>query len=163
MSPLSLLSPQLWITAVVIATAGYGAGRLHAWHNAELDEVEQRAEASESARDLERLANRNNSRINDAINKADLAAFAANALAAERLRKLAAARSEAAAACSQLDEPAAGILPDRTRRDLESLAQRANAVTRQLAGLQRYLVEVVAPACQIELPAESGPARSLPR
>lgn len=152
MNLLSLLNPQLWLVGFVLATAGYGTGRLHSWHNSQLQQVALQAEASEAARETERLANRNNSRITDALTKADKAAVAANALAAERLRKLAAARSEAAGACSQLDEPAAGILPDRTRRDLESLAQRANAVTRQLAGLQRYLVEVVAPACPIELP-----------
>lgn len=147
---LSLHNPYTWLIAAALASGGYVSGRLHAWHNQTLQAAAERAEASEAARETERHANRSNTRINDARQKADQAALVANAAAARRLRQLAAARSEAAAACSRLDEPAAGVLPDRTREDLESLAQRANAEVRSLRGLQQYIREVVAPTCNIE-------------
>lgn len=78
-----------------------------------------------------------NERIGNELEAERRKAIDLGALSARRLRDLTAARSAAAAACSRLDEPAAGLLPDRTRIDLESLADRADETARALEAWQQ--------------------------
>lgn len=94
----------------------------------------------------ERADNIENGKVTDELLKDRAMAVAAAASSADRLRKLSSTRSAAATACSRLDEPAAAIVPDRTRTDLESEADRANAVALNLTKLQDYVRRVCRPA-----------------
>lgn len=144
---------RVWITkyalvgALALAGLGWaGAGvqtvRL-AWLQSSTDRAARAA--SEAAREKEQLANTENGKVIDELLKDRAAADAARATSAERLRNLSAGRSEAAAACAGNHETAAANLPDRTRVDLESLADRADEVARQLAAAQGYINKVCRP------------------
>lgn len=102
-------------------------------------------DASEAAREREQLANTENGKVIDELLKDRAAAVDAAASSADRLRKLSATRSAAAAACAGNHEAAAANLPDRTREDLESEADRADEVARQLAAAQAYIARVCRP------------------
>lgn len=141
-----LTTNALWVVlgfaALGWAAAGVQTLRL-AWHEAST--AKSAAEASEAAREKERLANIENGKVTDELLKDNALARAAAASSAERLRNLSAGRSAAAAACAGNHETAAANLPDPTRVDLESQADRADEVARQLAAAQAYITSVCRP------------------
>ena len=140
---MSLLDPRVWAGLGLALAVGYGSGRLQQYVADEKAHAAAMAIASEHARELERNAEKANRNISDALSEANRAAAANGKLAADRLRALSAARSEAAASCSRLDAPAAQLIPERAVGDLVSLAQRADDTARQLESCQRYIREVV--------------------
>lgn len=133
--------PLAWVIAasvIVTALAGshwkaYTAGEHTVQHEWDAERVAQaKAQQEKAAKDAAI-----NERIGNELEAERRKAIDLGALSARRLRDLTAARSAAAAACSRLDEPAAGILPDRTRIDLESLADRADEAARQVSAWQQ--------------------------
>jgi hypothetical protein len=134
------------LALVAAAVWGYGVRERRAGRDevrAEWSAANERA--AEQAREVERNAEKANRGIADALSEANRRASANSRLAADRLRALSAARSEAAAACSRLDAPAASIVPERTGVDLVALAERADDTARQLQACQSYIREVVKP------------------
>lgn len=90
-------------------------------------------------------ANDENGKVTDELLK-DRANYAAAAASADaRLRKLSGAASEAARACSKLDEPAATVIPDNLREALVNEAKRADGYAVDLAKLQDYVTRVCKP------------------
>lgn len=142
---MSFLDPRVLVALCVALLAGYVPGRFHQWRIDEKSHAADMALAAERTREAERNAEKANRGISDALSEANRRAIESERLASERLRALSAARSEAAAACSRLDAPAAGLLPERTRTDIESLAKRADETARQLQACQSYIREVVKP------------------
>lgn len=142
---MSLLDPRAWLAIALALLAAYGSGRYQQWKSDEKSHAAAMAIAAEHTRELERNAEKANRNISDALSEANRAAAANGKLAADRLRALSAARSEAAAACSRLDAPAASVVPDRTSEALIRLAERADDTARQLESCQRYIREVVKP------------------
>jgi hypothetical protein len=141
---LRIAAPLLVLGLLAAGVWGYGvrerrAGRAEV--RAEWAAANERA--AEQAREVERTAEKANRGIADALSDANRRAASAGRLAADRLRAL--SRSEAAAACSRLDAPAASIVPERTGVDLVALAERADDTARQLAACQTYIHEVVKP------------------
>lgn len=141
----SLLGPRLYIVIAVMCGAAYGGGRFQQWRADERSHAADMALASEKAREAERNAEKANRGIADALSEANRRASANSRLAADRLRALSAARSEAAAACARVDAPAIAVIPERTGADLVALAQRADDTARQLEACQSYVREVVKP------------------
>jgi uncharacterized metal-binding protein YceD (DUF177 family) len=142
---LSLLDPRLYIAFAIACGVSYAAGRYQQYRADEKAHAADMALAAEKTRELERNAEKVNQRITDALSEANRRASANGRLAADRLRALSAARSEAAAACSRLDAPAAGTLPGVVRESLVNEAERADELARQLEALQSYVREVVKP------------------
>jgi hypothetical protein len=142
---LSILDPRLYMALAIACGLSYGAGRWTQWRADEKAHTADMAIAAEHAREAERTADRANRGIADALSDANRRAASAGRLAVDRLRALSAASSEAAAACSRLDAPAASIVPERTGVDLVALAERADDTARQLAACQTYVREVVKP------------------
>jgi hypothetical protein len=119
---------------------------LGGWHarGVKADADQLKVVQAQQAKD--RADNIENGKVTDELLK-DRAAFAdAAASSADRLRKLSSTRSPAATACSQLDEPAAAVIPDGTRTDLEHQADTANEVAVNLTKLQDYVRRVCRPA-----------------
>lgn len=141
----SLLDPRLYLAFAIACGVSYGAGRYQQWRADEKAHAADMALAAEKTRELERNAEKVNQRITDALSEANRRASANGRLAADRLRALSAARSEAATACSRVDAPAIAVLPERTGGDLVALAERADETARQLAACQAYVREVVKP------------------
>lgn len=137
----------LHVIAAIAVSSGisFGAGRFYQYRADEKAHAADMALAAEKTRELERNAEKVNQRITDALSEANRRASANGRLAADRLRALSAARSEAAAACSRLDAPAASIVPERTGVDLVALAERADETARQLQACQSYVREVIKP------------------
>lgn len=142
---LSILDPRLYIAIAIACGLSYAAGRWTQWRADEKAHAADMAQAAEHAREAERNAEKENRGIADALSEANRRASANSRLAADRLRALSAARSEAAAACSRLDAPAASIVPERVVRDSVALAERADETARQLQACQSYIREVVKP------------------
>jgi uncharacterized membrane-anchored protein YhcB (DUF1043 family) len=118
---------------------------LGGWHarGVKADADQLKVVQAQQAKD--RADNTENGKVTDELLK-DRAAFAAAAASsADRLRKLSSTRSSAATACSQLDEPAAAVIPDGTRTDLEHQADTANEVAVNLMKLQDYVRRVCRP------------------
>lgn len=141
----SLLDPRLYIVVAVLCGAAYGGGRFHQWRADERSHAADMALAAEAAREAERNAEKANRGIADALSEANRRAATSGRLAADRLRALSAARSEAAAACSRLDAPAASVVSGPVVDDLVALATRADDTARQLEACQAYVREVVRP------------------
>ena len=116
------------------------------WHARSVKADADASRAKDAAAVELRIANTENGKVTDELLK-DRAAFAAAAASsAERLRDLSRTRSAAATACSQLDEPAAAVIPDGTRTDLEHQADVATEVAVNLTKLQDYVRRVCRPA-----------------
>lgn len=141
----SLLDPRLYLVIGALCLAAYGAGRWQQWRADEKSHAADMALAAEKTRELERNAEKVNQRITDALSEANRRASANGRLAADRLRALSAARSEAAAACSRLDAPAISLVPANVGADLVALAERADETARQLQACQSYVREVIKP------------------
>jgi hypothetical protein len=134
------LYAKLLIILAGIALGFMGGWRVNDWRHASNER--DRLEAQQAK---ERADNIENGKVTDELLK-DRAAFAAAAASsADRLRKLSSTRSPAATACSQLDEPAAAVIPDGTRTDLEHQADTANEVALNLTKLQDYVRRVCRP------------------
>lgn len=133
---------------LVLAALGWAAAGVQTLRLAWLQTstAEAATEASEAARAHEKLANTENRKVIDELLHDRAVAADAAASSAQRLRDLSASRSPAAAACAGNHETAAANLPDRTRIDLESQADRADEVARQLAAAQSYITRVCRPA-----------------
>ena len=151
MSPATLLvGAKAWLVqwglvlAMVAAGLGWTTAGVQSLRLAHLQTTTARAaeKASEAAREKERVANIENGKVTDELLQDAARARAAADSSAERLRQLSATRSPAAAACAGNHETAAANLPDRTREDLESQADRADEVARQLAAAQAYITQV---------------------
>jgi hypothetical protein len=142
---ISLLDPRLYLAFAIACGVSYAAGRYQQYRADEKSHAADMALAAEKTRELERNAEKVNQRITDALSEANRRASANGRLAADRLRALSAARSEAAVSCSRLDAPAASIVPERVVTDSLALAERADDTARQLAACQAYVREVVRP------------------
>ena len=109
------------------------------------------ARASETARTHEQQLAARVREISDELQTAQAQRDAASRDAARRLRDLAAVRrtsgpgTATATACSSYDGPAAAVISDATREALVDLATDADAVSKQLAGCQAYIRDVVQP------------------
>ena len=126
---------------LVAFAAGWGA---HVRYRAGVDAREALA-SSEAAREAERLAARNITRITDALTTQRLASDRAATDAADRLRQLAAASPDPAPGCpGRNDDPrsAAAVLPDPALGDLVALAREADAVADRLRACQAVVGEV---------------------
>lgn len=136
------------VGALVLAGLGWAAAGVQTVRLAWLESATAKAttKASEAARGREQLANTENRKVIDELLRDKALADAARDASAQRLRNLSAGRSAAAAACAGNHETAAANLPDRTREDLESQADRANEVALQLAAAQAYITRVCQPA-----------------
>lgn len=139
------LDPRLYLAVALACGLSYAGGRYQQWRHDEKAHAADMAQAAEHAREVERNAEKANRGIADALSEANRRASANGRLAADRLRALSAARSEAAAACSRLDAPAASIVPERVVTDSLALAERADDTARQLQACQSYIREVVKP------------------
>lgn len=152
MSLLRRIPPLAWLC---LALALWGAwGRVEeAKLRAEALEASQKASvealwAGELARQQETRWNSKNMEIADALNQAQIARADAARSAADRLRKLAQARTEhaateaALAACRSYGGPAVRVISDATREALVELATDADKVSAQLAGCQAYVRDV---------------------
>lgn len=140
-----LFNPWVWLTAIALLASSYAGGRWHQYRHQIAAEAKAHLAQSEANREAERLANRANAGVTDALNQARAKAAVSESLASRRLRDLAAARSEAARSCSRLDEPAVGILPPNVGEALVEEAKRADEVVRRLTALQQYVREVCKP------------------
>jgi len=121
-----------------VATAcGFGvAVRMH-----KAQEDAQALQASENAREAERLQSRNMTRISDALTQDRLASERAAAGSDERLRQLAASTTPPTGCPSRNEDPrpAAGLLHDDARSDLVALAAEADAVADRLRACQALI------------------------
>jgi hypothetical protein len=118
---------------------------LGGWHARGVKADADQLKVVQAQQAKERADNIENGKVTDELLK-DRAAFAAAAASsADRLRKLSSTRSSAATTCSQLDEPAAAVIPDGTRTDLEHQADAANEVAVNLTKLQDYVRRVCKP------------------
>lgn len=134
------------LVVACLATGGWGA-----WQSRKLSALERAVQVDEQNRrdiatESELLARKNLSNLNEKITQLSIARLAEQRASSNRLRKLAeTARgaSAAAAACAVLDAPAAAILPDSTRENLERLAADADAVADSLRACQGYVNDVV--------------------
>jgi hypothetical protein len=119
---------------------------LGGWHARGVKAEADASRAKDAAAAELRIANTENGKVTDELLKDRVAFAAAAASSADRLRKLSSTRSPAATACSQLDEPAAAVIPDGTRTDLEHQADTATEVAVNLTKLQDYVRRVCRPA-----------------
>lgn len=142
---MSFLDPRVWLAVVIACAVSYGTGRYQQWRADEKAHAADMALAAEKTRELERNAEKVNQRITDALSEANRRASANGRLAADRLRALSVARSQAAAACSRLDAPAISLVPANVGADLVALAERADETARQLQACQSYVHEVIQP------------------
>lgn len=118
---------------------------LGGWHARGVKADADQLKVVQAQQAKERADNTENGKVTDELLK-DRATFAAAAASsADRLRKLSSTRSPAATACSQLDEPAAAVIPDGTRTDLEHQADAATEVAVNLTKLQDYVRRVCRP------------------
>jgi hypothetical protein len=118
---------------------------LGGWHARSVKADADQFKVMQAQQFKERADNIENGKVTDELLK-DRATFAAAAASsADRLRKLSSTRSPAATACSQLDEPAAAVIPDGTRTDLEHQADAATEVAVNLTKLQDYVRRVCRP------------------
>lgn len=126
--------PRLILAGLLLAASFGGGYKLHGYmYDAAARQV------AEDALEQQRMNEKVNRRNTDVyIAKIKAAASAASARA-ERLRVLSTGGGEPAAACRELDVPAAQLLPGATRADLESLAERAQADGFDLAACQDYV------------------------
>lgn len=128
---------RLWLAAVVIALAAGWFG--HARYRAGVD-AREALQQSETARETERLAGRNMTRISDALTRDRLASDRRAADTAGRLQQLAEATATSGpAGCPGRNDdprPAAGLISDATRGDLVALAADADAVADRLRACQ---------------------------
>lgn len=126
------------IAAILAAFAGgYATHRYIATAEANEAALEQ----SETNRESERLASQSQARITDKLTADRLATERRAAGLSNRLRDLAAS-TPAPAGCPDRNEdsrPAAGVLSDNVRADLERLAREADEVNDRLAACQRRL------------------------
>src|SRR5438552_3935443 len=110
--------------SVFTGVGGWFKGNAHGKEAVRAEWAEQKAKDVAATAKQAAVDAAINERIGNELEAERRKAIDLGALSARRLRDLTAARSAAAAACSRLDEPAAGLLPDRTRIDLKSLADR---------------------------------------
>ncbi|MCR5865684.1 hypothetical protein [Aquincola sp. J276] len=135
---------------VVLLAALVGWGCWGEWRVSSM-QAEQQAEtlqASENAREVERLNNNANTRIANDLITAQRQRDAASRTAADRLRQLAEARAaadSAAASCRALDAPAVAVIHDSTREHLVDLAREADEVADRLRACQAYIADVAKP------------------
>lgn len=119
------------------------------------------ARASETARTHEQQLAARVREISDELQTAQALRDAASRDVARRLRDLAAVRrtsgpgTATATACSSYDGPAAAVISDATREALVDLATDADAVSKQLAGCQAYIRDVVQPGTNT-IPTDNG-------
>jgi hypothetical protein len=126
----------LALLAAAFVTGWTGHAR---WRAA--DDARQALQQSEDARESERLAQRNMTRIHDALTQDRLRSDRAAADAAGRLRQLAAGASAPAGCPGRNDDPraAAAVLHDAALDDLVALARDADAVADRLRACQAAL------------------------
>lgn len=146
----ALARVPLWVWVV-------GALLVWGWHGRQQLAAEQRAkqnaalQASEDARETERLAAKANQKVTDELLNATRARAAAARSSAERLRQLALARTESAALQAALSEcrsyagPAVHVIPDAVREELGRLFDEADDTADRLRACQAYVREVVRP------------------
>lgn len=132
-----------WRILVVLAllAGAFAAGWAgHARWRAAAD-AQQALDQSEAARESERLATRNMTRISDALTQDRLRSDRAAADAAGRLRQLAASTAAPAGCPGRADDtrPAAAVLPDQALDDLVALARDADATADRLRACQALI------------------------
>lgn len=122
-----------WLLAAMVGA------RIHAYMDA-ASEREAQLQAAESARETERLANRNTARVNDELTKNRLATARRTGDLERRLREQADASPGPAPGCpSRSDDTRAPVelLSDEARRNLVALTAEADAVADRLRALQQ--------------------------
>lgn len=123
-----------WLAVGALAAAAAAGWQANEWrHDSAL------LERQEADRETERLANRNQTRITDALIDDRLRTERAAADTAERLRQLADGIAGPPPGCPGRNDdprPAAGVLRDETRSDLVALARDADAVADRLRSCQ---------------------------
>lgn len=141
---MSLPARILAVLALLTAAFAAGWGAHIRWRAAA--DASQALQQSEDARESERLAARNITRITDELTQNRLRSDRAAADAAGRLRQLAASASAPAGCPGRADDPrpAAGRLPDQTLDDLVTLARDADAVADRLRACQAVLAQIPA-------------------
>lgn len=131
------------ILALLLAMCvAFGAGWGMALSKTARDALQDQLAAERGARVLEAQEARRAARNADELNANRLRSERAASDAAERLRQLAAAAQDPAAACpGRADDtrPAAWVLRDADREDLVALARDADAVSDRLRACQRQL------------------------
>ena len=133
--------PYRLLAGLLALSAAFGGGWLgHARYRAGVDAVEALARA-ETNRESERLAARHMQGVSDALTKDRLRSDRLAADASDRLRKLAASTSAAPGCPERNDDPrpAAGVLHDDARADLESLAAEADRTADRLRACQAVM------------------------
>ena len=130
------------ILLVLLVLAGdFGMGWVgHMRYRAGVDAAAA-LQQSEDAREAERLATRNMTRISDALTQDRLRSDRAAVDAAGRLRQLAADTAAPAGCPGRNDDarPGAAVLSDAALADLVALAQDADAVADRLRACQAVL------------------------
>lgn len=140
---------MLRICAVVlVALALWGAVGWHRVRQFEQRALAEQLQASENARETERLANRANTRINDELHTLTQQRNAAARQSAKRMRRLAEARAAAdaaAASCQRYEGPAVDVIPPAVRDAVGELIDEADDVADRLRACQAYVRDVVRP------------------
>jgi hypothetical protein len=126
---------------IAVLLASFAGGYATHRYIANAEATQTALEQSETNRESERLASSAQARITDKLTADRISTERQSRAMSDRLRKLADKTPAPAGCASRNDDsrPAAGVLSDATRENLERLAREADEVNDRLAACQRRL------------------------